>query len=129
MSLIEMLVTIVLVTIGLIGLLGLLSQVRQFSTDAEDRSRAAMLANDLAAQMLLNHSVTLPAGFLAAWNASVADVTANPQSGLKAGAATAVAAPDGDSLETGAENVATIVITWQSINNAQHSYTTKVVVP
>ncbi len=136
MSMIEMLVTIVLISIGLIGLLGLLAQARQFSTDAEDRGRAASLAGDLAAQMMLSHNVNLSAGYITAWKASV---IANLQGGLPTlvSAQTAVQVNadsdctiDGAGNCTAAENVATITIVWQSPHKSTVStYTTTVVVP
>jgi type IV pilus assembly protein PilV len=127
-SLIEMLITLVLVSIGLIGLMGVLARARTVSTDAEDRGRAAMLASDIASQMMLNHGVNLPAAFLNNW---IANVASNPQKGgLNAGTATVVAAADNDGgAATAADNVATITITWTSTGNVNHSYTTKVIVP
>jgi type IV pilus assembly protein PilV len=58
MSLIEVLVSILLISFGIVGLLGILATTVANSTDAENRNRAAMIANQLTSQMILNTTVT-----------------------------------------------------------------------
>ncbi|WP_235582018.1 type IV pilus modification protein PilV [Rhizobacter sp. Root1221] len=67
MSLIEALTTVLIFSVGLMGLVGLQSRAIQFSSSAEDTNRAALLANDLTAQMRLSKSITVNATELQAW--------------------------------------------------------------
>jgi type IV pilus assembly protein PilV len=59
MSLIEVLVAVVLLAVGLLGMLGLLAISSKNSSDAQDRNRAALLANELVSAMWLNNSVDI----------------------------------------------------------------------
>jgi type IV pilus assembly protein PilV len=59
MTLIEVLVAVVLLAVGLLGMLGLLAIASKNSSDAQDRNRAALLANELAASMWLTNSVDI----------------------------------------------------------------------
>ena len=108
-SLIEVLVAILIFSFGIVGLIGLQARALQYSTSAEDTSRAALLANDLGTQMVVSRTVDpaglVPAGAYASWQARVADVANN---GLPNGAGTAVF--NG--------STATITITWQPQSNA-----------
>jgi type IV pilus assembly protein PilV len=58
MTLIEVLVSILLISFGIVGLLGILATTVANSTDAENRNRAAMIANQLTSQMIVNTTVT-----------------------------------------------------------------------
>lgn len=59
-SLLEVLVAIVIVSVGVLGLVGLQARATQLSVGAEDRNRAAMLVDEVAAQMWLLNRVDLP---------------------------------------------------------------------
>ena len=133
MTLIDVLVSILLVSIGMIGLLGLLATTTKNGNNAQDRNRAALLANELATDMWLNNSTNVTAGPLAAdfaaWQGAVV-------AGLYPNAVGAV---------TMAGPVATITITWtppnQSASNSastvnaydnqvvNNTYSTQVVLP
>ncbi len=76
-ALLEVLVSVLLFSLGVLGLIGLQARAIGFSVDAEDRNRAALLANQVASEMWLNRSATVPAATLTAWQARVA----NPQAG------------------------------------------------
>ncbi len=124
MTLIEVLVAVLIFSFGLVGLVGLQARALQFSTSAEDTSRAALLANEMAATMVLHqtNSPTTLASEITAWQARVADTT---NAGLPNGAATVAASG----------NVATITITWvppsaaSAAFNSQNRYVTQVVIP
>lgn len=124
MTLIEVLVAILIFSFGLVGLVGLQARALQFSTSAEDTSRAALLANEMAATMVLNqtNSPTTLASQITAWQARASDAT---HGGLPNGAATVAASG----------NVATITITWNPPSaasaafNSQNQYVTQVVIP
>jgi type IV pilus assembly protein PilV len=57
-TLIEVLVSTVLLAIGLLGLVGLHARAAQTTVDAENRSNAVMLANELTAAMWTTHQNT-----------------------------------------------------------------------
>jgi len=115
MSLIEVLVAILIFSFGLLGFVGLQARAIQFSTSAEDSSRAALLANELATTMLNQQTLT-PS--LTAWQARVADPTAG---GLPSGV--------GTSVVTG--NTALITISWTPTSAASgaaaNKYVTEVI--
>ena len=71
-SLIEVLVSVLLLSLGVLGLIGLQARTMEMSGEAEDRNRAAMLADDAAGLMWMQHSVTLTSSVLTAWKNSVA---------------------------------------------------------
>jgi type IV pilus assembly protein PilV len=115
MTLIEVLVAILIFSFGLLGFVGLQARAIQFSTSAEDSSRAALLANELAAAMISQQTLT-PS--LTAWQARVADPA---QGGLPSGF--------GSSSVTG--NTALITITWTPTSAASgagsNKYVTEVI--
>ena len=119
-SLIEAMVAVALLSIGLIGLLGLQARAARMSTDTEDMTRAALLANEIASAMWVsvNATAVTPAQ-IAAWNARAADPTSG---GMRDGAVTV----------TTAGKIATITITWRSSapnSTATDRYVTNVVIP
>jgi type IV pilus assembly protein PilV len=98
-TLLEALVSILIFSFGILGLVGLQARATQFSVDAEDRNRAALLADDLAAQMRLARTVSLSTAQVEAWEARLADAT---NQGL----------PGADADIAVAGNSAVITITW-----------------
>lgn len=107
-TLIEVLVSILLFSFGILGLVGLQARATQFSLDAEDRNRAALFADDLAAQMRLARSVALGAAQIDAWTRRVQGVDAADQpTGLGLPNAVVDVTPD---LAT---NTAIIEIEWR----------------
>ena len=126
MTLIEVLVSILIFSFGLIGLIGLQAKALQFSSGAEDTSRAALLANEIAASIstttAAGQPVAVSASAAAAWQARASDPT---NGGLPNGAV-AVAASG---------NTASITITWRpthaasGADNSVNRYVTQVVLP
>ena len=55
--LLEVLISILIFSFALLGLVALQARAVQFSVNAEDRNRAALLANELVATMLTQQSV------------------------------------------------------------------------
>ena len=101
-ALIEILVSVLLFSLGVLGLLGLQARAIGFSVDAEDRNRAALLANEVASEMWMNRSSTIPAAKLTAWQARVA----NPAAG---------GLPNGDGTVTAVNaNTADVRIAWRA---------------
>jgi type IV pilus assembly protein PilV len=109
-ALLEVLVAVLLFSLGLLGLIGLQARAVSFSVDAEDRNRAAILANELVATMWLNRSTTLSADALKAWNKRVGD----PQSGGLPGG-------NGTVSPVGTGNAADVTITWQAPSSSTSS--------
>lgn len=141
MTLVEVLVAMLLLTVALMAMV--MAQVRasQVSLDAEDRNRAALLANELASMMWQNHTINLPASSVAAWqtmvgtNVSYRSATASSPVGSGLGGlpnGTGTVAVDNTT------NIATITVTWQApshgINatagmSSTSKYVTQVVLP
>jgi type IV pilus assembly protein PilV len=109
---IEVLVAVLIVSFGILGLVGLQARAVQFSVDADDRSRAALFADDLAAQMRLARSTTLPAAQLAQWTNAV-------QAGLPNAAVDLVV----DSV-----NQATVTVRWRNPGQTDESRLQSVIV-
>jgi type IV pilus assembly protein PilV len=126
-TLIEVLVALVVFSLGLIGMAMLHGRAAQYATNAEDRNRAALMADDLVAQMWLAQSTAVSTAVVQAWQTRLADLSV---SGLPH-ATGSLGAADGDGLRT-------ITITWYPVGNqgastvdAEHpyAYVTKVVLP
>lgn len=111
-TMIEVLVAVLIVSFGILGLVGLQARAVQFSVDADDRSRAALFADDLAAQMRLARSTTLPAAQLAQWTNAV-------QAGLPNAAVDLVV----DSV-----NQATVTVRWRNPGQTDESRLQSVIV-
>jgi type IV pilus assembly protein PilV len=98
--LIEVMIAVLIFSVGLLGLIGLQAVSTKNSTNAEERTRASMLANDIVSTMWVKGSLN-PSAEIVAWQTLVADST---KSGLNnaTGNVTVVA------------NTATVTITWKS---------------
>jgi type IV pilus assembly protein PilV len=110
-ALLEVLVSVLLFSLGLLGLIGLQARAITFSVDAEDRNRAALLANEVVALMWLNQSTTVPAAGLSAWKARV---SAPKTGGL----------PNGVGSVTVSGKTADVSITWQAPSRSTGSQLT-----
>lgn len=107
--LIEVLVAIVIFSLGLLGLVGMQASATQYSLEASDRGRAALFADDLAAQMRLARSVTLSVAQIEAWTSRVQGINPRTQDATGLGLPNAVVNVDADP----ATNRAQITITWR----------------
>jgi len=118
--LVEVMIAILIFSFGLLGLVGLQAVANQNSTNAEERGRASMLANDIVSQMWVRQTVSLPAADITTWKAQVADFT-------KIGLPNAT----GDVAVSG--NLATITVTWKSPSKKStdnsNRYVTNVAMP
>ena len=123
-SLIEVLVSILIFSFGLLGMAALQGKAAKMSADAEDRGRAALLANEIVSEMWLRHTSSLPAEVLHAWQARLTDASS---SGLAAAQGT-VTTDTVDGLQ-----VATVTIRWKSVarraGDPQGMYMTQVAMP
>lgn len=104
LSLIEVLVSILIFSIGILGMVGLQARAVQYSVDAEDRTRAALLANEIVSEMWAQQTLTLPAARVTAFETR-AQTAADPL----------YLAPTADvDVSAPAAGVVTVTITWRS---------------
>jgi len=116
-ALIEVMVGLLIFLIGVLGIIGLQAKAIQFTVQAEDRSRAALLANDLVAQMWAKRSTDLPEKDVSDWKARVA-----------------ASLPAASASVGSANGVATVKIEWKSpkavkADAAANQYITQVALP
>jgi type IV pilus assembly protein PilV len=121
-ALMECLMAMLIFSVGLLGLLGLEARVMNISVDSENRSRAALIAGEVASQMWLNNTVDGTNLNVAAAGANANDQT---QGGLPGGAVTVTPVP-------ATLNAADITVTWHEVSDATgpgSALTTRVILP
>ncbi|WP_199030310.1 prepilin-type N-terminal cleavage/methylation domain-containing protein [Ralstonia sp. ASV6] len=141
MTLIEVLVAMLLLTVALTAMVMAQIRASQVSVDAEDRNRAALLANELASMMWQNHTVNLPASSVAAWQTmvgtNVSYRTASASSPVGSGLGGLPNGTGSVSVDS-TTNIATITVTWQAPSHGVNAtagmsstskYVTQVVLP
>jgi len=118
MLLIEAMIAVLIFSFGLLGLVGLQAVSTQNSTNAEERTRATMLANDIVSVMWVKKTLN-PTAEVDTWKALVA----GEDSGLKNAT--------GDVSVAG--SVATVTVTWKSPSKKatenSNQYITSVAMP
>jgi type IV pilus assembly protein PilV len=121
LSLLEVLVGILVFSVGILGVVGLQARAIQLSVDAEDRTRAALLANEIVSTMWSQKTTSLPTATTAAWLARVQNVSV---SGLPGATGTVTSDVNG---------LVTVSITWKSsskrASGASNTYRTQTVMP
>jgi type IV pilus assembly protein PilV len=127
-ALIEALVSILIFSFGVLGLLGLEAQAINFSVNAEDRTRAALFASEIASYLWVNNTVTPTAAQKTIWSNNIL-LANNTQGGLNAGtvAVNTVGPPT-------TANSADIIITWKQQSDptsavVTQTLTTRVTIP
>lgn len=127
-AMIEVLVSLLIFSFGLLGMAGMLARALTISVDAEDRNRAALLANEIASTMWLKNSISVDT---TAWQTRVSDMT----NGGLPNATLTVTAVSGATNSSGTANAADIVIAWRAVTrestatNASSKLVTRVVLP
>lgn len=123
-ALLEVLVSVLLFSLGILGLIGLQARAISLSGDADDRNRAALLANEVASLMWIRNSVVVPAAELTAWEDRVGSL---PDGGLPNG----IGEVEVDAASAG--KAADIKITWRGTTRKESEQrsqlTTRVVLP
>jgi type IV pilus assembly protein PilV len=118
-ALLEILVSVLLFSLGVLGLIGLQARAINLSIDAEDRNRAALIANDIASAMWTTRTVAIDA---AAWTTRAS----NPQAGGLPGGSVQI-------TSDATTNTADILITWSPPKRASGEQlsrlTTRVALP
>lgn len=122
-TVVEVLCAILLFTIGVLGLVKLQARASTAAVDAEDRSRAALMAEELISTMWLRKTASLDSATLTAWETRLSDTSAQ---GLPGSPSYSV---------TTASGVTSVTITWQEPSRVQAAsavtsrYTTQVAIP
>lgn len=117
MSLIEVLTTVLIFSIGLIALVGLQSRAVQVSVNAEDTTRAALFASELASEMTLQRTANLSTATIEAWTERVQNTT---DGGLPNATV---------SIRAAGTNTTDIQISWQQPSSTtRNRYRTQVVI-
>lgn len=128
--LIEVLISILIFSFAILGLVAMQARAAQFSVEAEDRNRAALLANEMVSTMWAQKTMDKAqlASQISAWQARAQAVLPPHDRSVTA----TVSAPDAD-------GVVTIQLTWRPVaekatagansSSSGHSYMTKVVMP
>jgi type IV pilus assembly protein PilV len=120
-TLLEVLVSLLVFSFGVLGMVALQARAVQFSVDAEDRTKAAAIANEVVTSMWAQRTLIVPSATITA----LETLARNPAAGGLPNAAIAV---------TGAASgVATVTITWKSpakrASDPDSSYFTQVAMP
>lgn len=122
MLMLEVLIAILIFSLGILGVVGLQATMIATSINAEDRTQAALLANELVSSMWTRGTTSLLAADIDSWKARVAG--ASPSS--------ARLSASGD-VSVDASNMATITITWKApskkTSEYANRYVTQVVLP
>lgn len=113
-SLVEVLISVLLLSLGVLGLIGLQARTMEMSGEAEDRNRAAMLADDLASRMWMAHSVSLSGAQVTEWQDFVEDPA---KSGLANATGTVAAV-------AGRTDAVDVTITWRAPTRADSDNST-----
>jgi type IV pilus assembly protein PilV len=114
--LLEALIAILIFSFGLLGLVGLQAVATQNSSNAEERAKASMMANDIVSVMWVKNSLN-PTADVTAWKLQVADIA-------KSGLPNAT----GDVAVLG--KVATVTVTWRAPSKTDSNrYITNVSMP
>ncbi len=103
-ALIESLVAVLLFSLGVLGLIGLQTRAIGMAGEADERNRAALLADAAAASMWQANSITLASDALQVWKDEVAGQLPNGS-----GSITAVG---------GVDRTADVEITWRMPSRA-----------
>jgi type IV pilus assembly protein PilV len=121
-TLIEVMISILVFSLGVLGTVALQALVVQTQTQNGDRSRAAMLANEMVSMLWANQSASPTPSDLAAWRAKVASAGT---SGLPNATGTVTSCAD-------VANCAVVTIAWKApsaqASAASSQFTTTVVI-
>lgn len=115
--LLEALLSILIFSFGILGLVGLQVVATQSSVSAENRTVAALLANDLISQMWIHKKTGIDANEISQWQAKV----------VNSGLGNAIG-----QVEVDANGIATITVQWkppfEKESAANNRYVTKIAI-
>jgi type IV pilus assembly protein PilV len=121
-ALIEVMVSLLIFSLAVLGLVAMQSKAINYAVSSEDRSRAALLADEIVTTMWLEGTASLSQSTKDAWTSRVQNATV---SGLPNASAN-VSAPDATT------HITTVTITWQppsKTSTETSKYVTQVVIP
>jgi type IV pilus assembly protein PilV len=110
-TLIEVMVSMLIFSFAVLGLVGMQARAVQISTDAENRMRASLMADEIISLMWNNSTVSLPSATITTWQGRVTNAAV---SGLPASCATCGGTVTVGSDTTTLLPMATITIIWQA---------------
>ena len=120
MTLLEVLISLLIFSLGMLGFVGLQARATQLSVDSEDRTRAALMANEIVSAMWTQRTTSLPAATTTAWQTRLQDPTV---AGL----------PNATGTIADVGGVVTVTVTWKSPAQpaaaASSVYSTTLVMP
>lgn len=120
MTLLEVLISLLIFSLGMLGFVGLQARATQLSVDSEDRTRAALMANEIVSAMWTQRTTALPAATTTAWQTRLQDPTV---AGL----------PNATGTIADVGGVVTITVSWKSpalpAAAASSVYSTTLVMP
>jgi type IV pilus assembly protein PilV len=120
MTLLEVLISLLIFSLGMLGFVGLQARATQLSVDSEDRTRAALMANEVVSAMWTQRTTSLPAATTTAWRTRLQD---SAVAGL----------PNASGTIADAGGVVTVTVTWKSPSQpaaaASSVYSTSLVMP
>jgi type IV pilus assembly protein PilV len=115
-ALLEVLVSLAIFLVGVLGVIGLQAKSIQLGVQSQDRSRAALLANDLVSQLWSLQTADPDSSVVDAWKQRVASALPGAQASVSA-----------------ANGLVTVSISWRGpYSKAQgeaDQYTTQVALP
>jgi len=117
-TLIEVLVSLLVFSVGILGMAGFQAMSTRSSVDASERSRAALMANEMIAKMWEAHSTTLDDDAKKEWDARLEEALNKDAVG--------VVTPLNDDIDA-----VLITITWPSVarDSATSTYITEFAIP
>jgi type IV pilus assembly protein PilV len=119
-ALIEVMVSLLIFSLGVLGMVAMQGKAISYAVDAEDRSRAALLANEIVAAMWLEgtDNPSIKTGWIAR---------------VKNPAVSGLPNADDPTVETDADTkITTVTITWRAPSKAsseKNTYFTQLVLP
>lgn len=123
MQLLEVMVSVLIFSIGLLGMVALYARSIQDSVNAEDRTRAALLADEIVNTMWTSGTLNLPPAVLTAWQAKVAPAAAAAGPPKVTSDITNAHLPSGSGTVAvdPTTSTATITIEWQAPSASEKS--------
>lgn len=124
-ALVEVLVSLLLFSLGVLGLVAMQAKASAYSVAAEDRTRAAMLANEIIANLWAQQAHEPSTSTLAAWKARLMDPTVSGLPNVN---------EQGSKVQfDSATGITTVTIQWKAPSklstDAYSQYFTYVVIP
>ena len=135
MTLIEVMVSVLIFVLGVLGLVAVQARASQLANSAEDRNRAALLANEAIALLYQytppsgSATLSIPTSVYAAWQTEVATPSSTGATGKTSGipglpnGVGTITGPVPTTIDGVSINLYTVSITWQESSQTSTSGT------